>query len=87
MGLGIGDEVEVIEDAVQVETVDMVSLLTLWLVTGAGCMTIWPVNVPTPQLSHRVVAPLGPLVEIRQDLGNQAQEEEEDVDGMFASVD
>ena len=30
---------------------------------------------------------MAPLMEVRQDPGNQAKEEEEDVDGMFAWVD
>ena len=64
----------------------MVGYLTLWLVAGGGCMAIWAVTIPTPQLSHRVVVVLAPIVEVRQDLGNQAQEEDEDVDGMFTSV-
>ena len=71
--LGVEDEVEVAEAVVQVETVGMVGHLILWLVTGAGCMAIWPMTVLAPPLSHKVVAVLAPLVEVRQDPGNQAQ--------------
>ena len=46
--LGIEDEVEVIEDAVPIGTVDMVGHLTLWLVTLVGCVAIWPVTTPGP---------------------------------------
>ena len=38
--LGVEDEVEVTEDAFQVEIVGMVGHLTLWLIIGVGCVAI-----------------------------------------------
>ena len=57
-----------------------------WLVTGAGCAAIWPMTAPALVTRQRVVAALAPLEEVRRDPGNQAQDEGEEEDGMFASA-
>ena len=76
---GVEEGAQADEDTVSVGTIP-------WLVTDAGCMAIWLVIVLAPLTHQRVVAVLAPLEEVRLDLGNQNQDEEEEEDGMFASA-
>ena len=89
----VGDVVVVVEvdpgteGEVQAEGGDVVPVgLIPWLATGVGCVAIWPMTVPALAVRRRVVAALAPLEEVRPDPGNQAQEEEEEEDGMFTSA-
>ena len=54
------DQVEVVVVAVgEGPTVQGLSTLTHWLVTGVGCVAIWPVTAPNPgTIGHREVAML-----------------------------
>ena len=74
--LGIKEGVLAEEDVVPVGLIP-------WFATGVGCMAIWPVIVPTLVFCRRVVAALAPLEEVCPDLGSQAQDEEEVVEGRF----
>ena len=57
--------------------------MTLLRVMSMGCMAILHVIAPVRHLSHKVEA-VTPLLEVHQDLGNEAQEVmEEEVDGRF----
>ena len=49
-------------------------VLILWLAIGAGCMAIWPVTIPNPEYSRRVVTVLALLMETRSNPGVQAQD-------------
>ena len=52
-----------------------------WLVTGAGCVVIWPATVLKPVMHHRREVALPALpVEVRSNPGDQAQKEVEEVD-------
>ena len=89
----VGDIVVVVkvdlgaEGEVQVEDGDVVPMgLIPWLATGVGYVAIWPVNVLELVVHRRVVVALAPLEEVLQDLGGQAQEQDEAKDSMFASV-
>ena len=42
-----------VEDAVIVDVVVGLEILTPWLVTGAGCVVIWPATVPKPVMHRR----------------------------------
>ena len=75
--LGVEEGVLAEEDVVPVGLIP-------YLDTGVGCMAIWPMTVPTRVTHRRVVAALAPLEEVRRDLGNQARDEEEEEDGIFA---
>ena len=58
-----------------------------WLVTGAGCVAIWPVTVPKPVMhSHREVAMLALPMEDSLNLGKKAHNVDEAVDGKSGSV-
>ena len=60
--------------------------MTHWLVTGAGCVAIWPVTVPNPGIfSHREVAILALPEENSLNPGRKAQEDVEE-DDQFDSV-
>ena len=89
----VGDIVVVVEvdpgaeGEVQAEDGDVVQVgLIPWLATSVGCMAIWPVTILALVVHRRVVAALAPLEEVRLNPGNQAQEEEEEEDGMFTSA-
>ena len=74
-----------VEDAVTVDVVVGLEILTPWLVTGAGCVVIWPATVPKPVMHRRREVALSALpVEVRSDPGNQAQKEVEE--STFGSV-
>ena len=56
-----------------------------WLVTGAGCVVMWPATVLKPVMHRRrEVALLALPVEVRSDPGDQAQKEVEG--STFGSV-
>ena len=76
--LGVEEGARAEEDAV------LVGLIP-WLATDVGCVAIWPVIVTKLVGRQRVVATLAPLEEVRRDLGNQAQDEEEVEEGRFVS--
>ena len=74
-----------VADAVTVDVVVGLEILTPWLVTGVGCVVIWPATVPKPVMHRRREVALSALpVEVRSDPGNQAQKEVEE--SMFGSV-
>ena len=50
------------------------SITTHWLVSGVGCVAIWPMTVPKNRLSRREVAMLALPKGIILDLGEGAQE-------------
>ena len=85
----VGDavvEIEVdlgVEEGVLAEEGSALVRLIPWLATGVGCVAIWPVIVLAFVVRRRVVAALAPLEEVRQNLGNQAQDGEEDEEGRF----
>ena len=55
------------------------SIMIRVLVTGAGCVAIWPTTVPNPVMhSHREVALLALPVEDSHNLGKKAHIMEED---------
>ena len=41
-----------VEDAVTVDVVVGLEILTPWRVISAGCVAIWPVTVPAPRCSR-----------------------------------
>ena len=63
------------------------SIMIRLLVTGAGCMAIWPVTAPNPVVhSRKGVAMLRYLVEDSQNLGIKAQEDEEEVERFVSGA-
>ena len=84
------DRVLVVEDQVVVVVDVEEDLLVLgrtipWLVTGAGCVVIWPATILKPVIHrHREVALPALPVEVRLDPGDQAQKEVEE--STFGSV-
>ena len=63
------------------------STLTRLLVTGVGCVAIWPVTVPKPVMhSHREVAMLALPAEDSHNPGKKAHKEDEAVVGKSGSV-
>ena len=80
--LGVEDEMEVTEDAVLVGAVDMVGHLTLWLVHGHLAR-----DCPGTSTQSYSGGSAGLTCGTSSRSGNLAQEEEEDVYDMFASVD
>ena len=85
------DRVLVVEDQVVVVVVDVeedpiaLDRMIPWLVTGAGCVVIWPATVLKLVIHCRREVALPALpVEVRSDPGDQAQKEVEE--SMFGSV-
>ena len=69
---GVEDEVDLGETLVGgVPLYRRGGLLIPWLVTSLECEVIWPVTVLAPLHDHKVVA-VAPLIEVHQNLGNQA---------------
>ena len=63
------------------------SILTRLLVTGVGCVAIWPVTVPRPVThSHREVAMLALPEEDFLNPGKKAHREDVAVEGKSGSV-
>ena len=63
------------------------SILTRLLVTGAGCVAIWPVTVPKLGMhSHKEVAMLALLVENSLNPGKKAQEDVDVEVALYNSV-
>ena len=61
--------------------------MTLWHVTGAGCMAIWPVTAPKPVMhSHREVAMLALPTENFLNPGKKAHNVDEAMEGKSASA-
>ena len=67
----------VIPEAVVDVVVVIQLIITHWHVTGAGCMTIWPVTVPRNLYSHREVAMLALPKEHLASPGRKAQKAED----------
>ena len=85
------DRVLVVEGQVVVVVVDVeedpiiLDRMITWLVIGVGCVVMWPATVLKPVMHRRreVAMPALP-VEVRLDLGAQAQKEAEE--STFGSV-
>ena len=85
------EEENLVVDADEEEEVDnhqARSILIRLLATGAGCVAIWPVTVPNPDMhSHREVAMLALPAENSLNLYKKVQEDAEVEVALYDSVD
>ena len=85
------EDENLVVDADAVEEVDhrqARSILTRLLATGAGCVAIWPVTIPKPDMhSHREVAMLALPVEDFLNLHKKVQEDADVKVALYDSVD
>ena len=82
------DENLVVVDEVEEDELGLAMVVTThWHATGAGCVAIWPVTAPKPDMfSHREVAMLALPAGNSLNPCRKAQEDEEEEVAQYASV-